>query len=140
MCSKDAPYNFSKKPKSTRRRRGISIIEVALASTLLIVAMIPILKNLTRAHQLGVDMERKTNSLILAQGKLDEIRARSVYNWSSFTASNVSLGSGYLCNITDDADPNLKTISVRAGYSGNDSILSADEVDVNLVTCIARRW
>ena len=93
--------------KVLRRCRGISIIEVAMASALLIVAMVPILKNLTRAHQLSNEMERKTCSLVLAQNKIDEIRARAIYSWGTFSASNVSLGSSYLCNVTDNANPTL---------------------------------
>jgi Tfp pilus assembly protein PilV len=61
-----------------------------MASVLLIVAMVPILRALTKAHMFSSEIERKTQSLVFAQNKLDEIRARSVYNWSSFTASNVS--------------------------------------------------
>ena len=92
--------------KANRRHKGLSIIEVAMASVLLIVAMVPILKSLTKANMLSTEIERKTQALVLAQGKLDEIRARSIYNFGSsgsFTASNVVLSGSYLCNITDTA-------------------------------------
>lgn len=116
-------------------------MEVALASTLLVVAMVPILRSLTKAHMFSSEIERKTQGLIFAQGKLDEIRARSIYTWSSFAASNVVLGGSYLCNITDDANPTLKTITVYVGYDGNgNSTLSAEEVEVTLATYVARRW
>jgi len=129
-------------PWADRRCRGISIIEVAMASALLIVAMVPILKNLTRAHQLSADMEQKTFSLVLAQGKLDEIKARSVYHYSdSFAQTSLSLGNSYLCNVTDDGADPLRTVTVSVGYDDNgDNILSAGEVEVTLATYIARRW
>jgi Tfp pilus assembly protein PilV len=113
-----------------------------LASTLLVVAMVPILRSLTKAHMFSSEIERKTQGLILAQGKLDEIRARSVYDWSSFAASNVALGGSYLCNVTDTtAGTDLKTITVSVGFDGNgNSTLSADEVEVALATYVARRW
>jgi Tfp pilus assembly protein PilV len=131
--------------EAVRRRRGISIIEVAMASALLMVAMVPILKNLTRAHQLSAEMERKTNSLVLAQGKLDEIKARSIYNFGSsgsFTANNVALGGSYFCNVVDAAvGTDLRQISVSVGHDGNGSgTLSSDEVEVTLATYVARRW
>ena len=131
--------------KANRRHKGLSIIEVAMASALLIAAMVPILKNLTRAQQLSNEMERKTCGLVLAQGKLDEIKARSIYNFgaagSFTTTTSVVLSGSYLCNITDAAtsDPNLKQITVEVGYS-DDSTLSSDEVEVTLATYVARRW
>ena len=120
-------------------------MEVAIASALLVVAMVPILKNLTRAHKMSYEMEKKTISLALAQGKLDEIKARSIYNFGyagSFTQNNVSLGSSYYCNIDDTtADTDLKQITVSAGYdSDGSSTLSSDEIEVTITTCIARRW
>ena len=133
--------------KSNRRHKGLSIIEVAMASALLIVAMVPILKNLTRAQQLSNEMERKTYGLVLAQNKLDEIKARSIYNFGSsgsFTANNVALGGSYLCNIADAAvgvSTDLKQITVSVGHDENgNGTLSSDEVEVTLATYIARRW
>lgn len=113
-----------------------------MASALLVVAMVPILKALTKAHMFASEIDRKTLSLVLAQRKLDEIRARSIYHYSdSFAQTNLSLGNSYLCNVTDNADPSLRTITVSVGYdnNGNGTLLS-DEVEVTLATYIARRW
>jgi Tfp pilus assembly protein PilV len=129
--------------KSNRRHKGLSIIEVAMASALLIVAMVPILKNLTRAQKLSNEMERKTYALVLAQGKLDEIKARSIYNFdSSFTANNVVLSGSYLCNITDTAaGTDLKQITVEVGHDDNgNGTLTGDKIEVTLATYVARRW
>jgi Tfp pilus assembly protein PilV len=117
-------------------------MEVALASTLLVIAMVPILRSLTKAHMFSSEIERKTQSLVFAQNKLDEIRARSIYHYSdSFAANNVVLGGSYLCNITDNANPTLKTITVSVGFDGNgNGTLSSDEVEVTLATYVARRW
>ena len=138
-------YIRSDKAKSFRRRRGLSIMEVALASALLVVAMVPILKNLTRAHQMSAEMEEKTLCLVLAQGKLDDIKARSIYNFGSagsFTANNVALGGSYFCNVTDAAaGTDLKQITVSVGFDDNSSgTLSSDEVEATLTTYVARRW
>jgi len=134
-----------KHSKTYRRHKGLSLIEVAMASVLLIVAMVPILKSLTKANMLSSEVERKTQALVLAQGKLDEIRASSVYGFGSsgsFTAGNVVLSGSYLCNITDTAaGTDLKQITVSVGYDDNGSgTLSSDEVEVTLTTYFANRW
>jgi hypothetical protein len=116
-----------------------------VASLLLGVAMIPILKALTNANLSTIVIEQKTRSLTLAQAKLDEIKARSIYNYtnsgSSFKEDNNSLDGLYLCNVADnEADP-LKTITVSVGYDLNgDSTLASDEIQVTLATLLARRW
>ncbi len=134
-----------RKLKTSKRFVGLSIIEVVIASALLIVAMVPILKSLTIAQASSIKIDYKTRSLILAQAKLDEIKARSIYNYTnggdSFAESDTSLDGSYLCNITDDSGDPLKTISVSVGYDTNgNSSLGSDEVQVTLTTLLARRW
>ena len=62
---------------------GFTLTEVVVASALLIVAISPILKALTSAHLNTTIIEHKTRSLTLAQAKLDEIKARSIYNYTN---------------------------------------------------------
>lgn len=122
---------------------GFTITEVAVASMLLVIAMVPILKGLTKVHLNSTIIERKTHSLTLAQAKLDEIKARSIYSYdSSFTENDSSLDGSYLGNVTDtSAGDNLRTITVSVGYDDNASgSLSSDEVLVTLSTYVARRW
>jgi Tfp pilus assembly protein PilV len=134
-------------PTATRQKRksgGFTFTEVIVASTLLLVAMVPILKALTQAHLSSVIIERKTRCLTLAQTKLDDIKARSIYNWVGppFTEMNVSLDGSYLCTVSDTgAGADLKNISIKVGYDLNDNnVLGADEVEIELVTYVARRW
>jgi Tfp pilus assembly protein PilV len=131
--------------RAIKRSAGLTLIEVVAASVLLVAVMIPILKCLTLSHITSIKMEHKTFSLILAQAKLDQIKARSIYDYTngeaSFTESNVSLGDSYLCNVTDDSGDPLKTIVVKVGFDSNgDGALSNDEVESSLMTLIARRW
>lgn len=130
------------KPGTTKRRSGFSIIEVVFACSLLIVAMIPILRSLAYAHSSSAAVERKTTSLILAQGKLDKVKAHSIYYYSeSLAETDTVLAGSYLCNVTDDADPNLRTVTVSVGYDGDsDTTLDAAEVEAALATKLARRW
>ena len=105
--------------------------------------MVPILKGLTSAHLSTVIIERKSRSLILAQARLDEIKARSVYHYSdSFAETNTSIDGSYLCNVDDSSiNTNLRKITVSVGYDHDgDNILDPDEIEVALATCIAKRW
>jgi Tfp pilus assembly protein PilV len=135
---------INKKSKIRNKFTGFTLTEVIMASALLIIVMVPILKALTIAHVSASIIEHRTNSLIYAQSKLDEIRARSIqdFGWLlSFTELNGSLDGRYLCNVLDlPASLNLKKITVSVGYdSNNNSILETDEIEVTLVTLIARR-
>ena len=134
-----------RKLRTKKRPAGLTLIEVVAASVLLVVVMIPILKCLTISHITSIKIEHKTFSLILAQGKLDQIKVHAIYDYTNsgatFTESNVSLDGSYLCNVTDDSADPLKTIVVSVGYDSNsDGTLSNDEVDSSLATLIARRW
>lgn len=121
---------------------GVTLTEVIVASTLLLVSMIPLLKALTVAQVTDRVVEHRSWSLMLAQSELDRIRAQSVHGYDrSFNAVSTSLSGGYLCCVADDQDPSLRTITVSVGWDANgDNTLSSDEVEVRLCTCLARRW
>ena len=131
------------KTPAVRKSKGVTITEVVIATSLLIIAIVPILKALTIAHVTSSTIERKTNSLILAQAKLDEIKAHSIYDYSStFAQTNTSLEGLYLCNVTDTSiNTNLRQIQVSVGGDLNsNSTLDTDEIEVTLTTLIAKRW
>ena len=135
--------NRNRRSKLRNRPAGFTLTEVVVASALLIVAMIPILKALTSAHVVGTIIEHKTRSLTLAQAKLDDIRARSIYNYSgTFTETSTSLDGSYLCTVTDSGPgTDLRTVAVSVGYDSNtDSNLDSGETDVTLTTLLANRW
>ena len=128
-----------------RKSGGFTLTEVVIASTLLIIAIVPILRALTTAQVSTRIIEHRTHSLILAQAKLDEIRARSIYHYGwpySFTEFNTSLDGRYLCNVWDvPRGFNLRKITVSVGYDLNgNSMLKADEIEVTLATLVAKRW
>ncbi len=128
---------------SKTKSDGFTITEVIVASSLLIVAMVPILKVLTTAHANASIIEYRTQSLMLAQGKLNEIKAQSIYNYSdTFTETDSVLDGSYLGNVTDTAvSAELRTIEVAVGFdSDGDSTLDSDEIDVTLTTYLAKRW
>jgi Tfp pilus assembly protein PilV len=123
-------------------RRGVTISEVLIASALLIMAIVPILKALASAQAATTTVDHKTNSLMLAKAKMEDIRGRAIYSYSSsYSASSLALSGSYLCNVTDSAvNSNLRRITVFAGYDANgDKILSNEEIQITLDTLIARR-
>lgn len=128
----------------TRNRyAGFTLTEVVVASALLIIALVPILRALTSAHVVGTIIEHKTRSLTLAQSKLDDIRARSIYNYSStFVETSTSLDGSYLCTVTDSGPgTDLRTVAVSVGYDSNtNNNLDSGETDITLTTLLANRW
>jgi len=125
------------------RHAGFTLTEVVVASALLIIAIVPILKALTSAHVVGTIIENKTRSLTLAQAKLDDIRARSIYNYSgTFAETSTSLDGSYLCTVTDSGSgTDLRTMTVSVGYDSNsNNTLDSGETEVTLTTLLARRW
>lgn len=124
-------------------RAAFTLTEVVVASALLIFAMVPILKALTSVHVHSIIIERKTRSLTLARAKLNEIKARSVYDYTSnFNETNNSIDGSYLCTVRYVAvNGNLRSIDVVVGYDTNgNNALGGGEVSVTLETLIARRW
>ncbi len=132
-----------KSKRRCRRARAFTLTEVVVASGLLIVAMIPILRGLTAAHFGARIIEKKTAALSLAQTKLDEIKVRSIYDYAgTYTETNTDMGSSYLCSVTDSViGGDLRNITVNVGHDDDgNSVLAAAEIAVTLDTLIARRW
>lgn len=125
------------------RYKGLILTEVVMASALLLIVMVPILKALTSAQVSSAIIEQKTRSLMFAQAKLDDIKARSIYSYgSSFTEANTPVDGSYLCTVSDSgAASDLRQITVEVGYDLDGSkTLNTQEVDVTLATLVARRW
>lgn len=129
--------------KKSRACKGFTLSEVLVASMLLVVVMVPILRALTGAHTLDIRIERRSRSLTLAEAKLEDIKARSIYNYSTdFNDPSSSIEGAYLCKVTDTVvSSDLRTILLSVGYDQNgNSTLGSDEIEVTLKTLLARRW
>jgi Tfp pilus assembly protein PilV len=129
--------------KTKRRfRSGFTLTEAVVAAALLLVAMVPILKALTQANLNSIVIERRTQSLCLAQGKLNDIKARSIYSFGAVASQNNEVLTGsYLCNTVIGGTEDLKTVSVSVGMDVNkNNALDSGEIEVVLQSQIARRW
>ena len=135
------------KPETKRRsvsvcRKGLTLTEVVVASSLLAVAIIPMLKGMSNSHMVSAAVEQKTHALIMAQAKIQEIKARAINNYSAnFGEKNTSMSGSFLCTVSDiPAGSNIRTITVSVGFNDDgNSILNSDEIDVELSTKIAKR-
>ena len=126
----------------SRNRKAVTLTEVVMASALLIIAIVPILRGLAGSHSASTAIERRTRSLMLAQVKMEDIRARTINNYSSsFKQDDISLDTNFRCDVKDTASgSDLRKITVKVGFDDDsDSKLDNDEVDAELVTLIAKR-
>lgn len=123
------------------RRRGVTLTEVVVASALLVISVVPLLRALTLAQVEDRAIERKSWSLLLAQRELECIRARCLRSYDTcYRVDSKALGDGYLCAVMDDEDPVLKAVAVSVGLDRDgDGILSPSEVEITLKTRLARR-
>jgi len=129
-------------PSRQKIRKGFTLSEIIVASALLIIAMVPILKALTQIHVNSMVINRRTQSLCLAKMKINQLQAKSIYNFDDIVSeNNLSLGDSYLGNITNETvNSNLKTITVSVGMDRNSSgALDGSEIEITLKTRIARR-
>lgn len=135
---------------ANRRSAGFTLTEVVVASSLLIMAMVPILKGLTSVHLTASLVEQRTKSLDYAQTILEDIKVRSVYDFTG-NYNKVNRGvddvidgvdESYLYTSTAVAmGADLRRMTVVTGYDKNhNGVLQAAEVLVTLDTLIARRW
>jgi prepilin-type N-terminal cleavage/methylation domain-containing protein len=132
------PQSAIRHPQS---QKGVTLTEVIVASALLVISIAPLLKALTLAQVEDRAIERKSWSLLLAQRELEWIRARSLRSYDACCrVRSKAVGDGYLRTVTDDEDPDLKTVVVSVGLDQDgDGVLSPKEVEVTLSTRLARR-
>lgn len=127
------------------KRGGFTLTEAIVASGLLLIAIVPVLKALTIAHLHTAIIERRTRSLNIVQTKLDEVRAKSLYSYSMDFSKTYTAPEPYICVVSDpdyESDSGgLREITVQAGCDIDASgSLSPGEILVTLKTLITRRW
>ncbi len=127
--------------RTTTRRKAVTLTEVVVGASLLVLAIVPLLKALTIAQGTSTIIARKTQSLMLAQARLDELHARSICHYdSSFDEDSTALADSYLRTTIDDEDSTLRLVTVSVGHDADgNGTLAQSEVDVELATYLAKR-
>lgn len=122
-------------------RRGLSLVEVVVASTLLVVGLAPLFRALTLAQATTRRVETMSQSLVRAQAFLGRVRSQAEDTYSrSLAVTSEDLGDDYLATVTDDRHVALRTVSVAVGLDENrNGELSEGEIQVTLTSSIARR-
>ena len=122
-----------------RYRRGMSLIELLMASALLLIAVVPITDALWRGAALARDIQMRTKATLLAQQEMEAALALAADDFTRDPGkSSAPLGDGYLVTVTGVAVGLTKTISVQVGWDRDKSgSLGSTEVLVALKTIAA---
>ena len=125
--------------KARRRPSGLTLLELVLASALLVAAAIPIVNASGRAVNIAQDIERRTQATFLAQGEMENAMALAAENFGlDLSKNSANLGNGYLATVQQTTVGLKKTVTVKVGYDkAGDGVLSSSEVLVSFVTIIA---
>ena len=123
-------------------KRGFTLTEVLVASSVLALALIPILNALTRSGRMSIQLEEKSRSLMHAQSLLEELNARAVEEYDvSWAAADLAHGQGYYSSVSDvPLGDSLRRITVETGVDHNQNQhLDGGEVMVRFQFLISRR-
>jgi prepilin-type N-terminal cleavage/methylation domain-containing protein len=128
--------------RHSKYKSGYTLTEVLVASVLLLVVSVPMLKALTTGYVYANTVRYKTQSTAYAQSRLARARAIAAAQYHiSLAESNTDVGQGYLCSVTDTGySIEIRTVAVSVGYDRDeDGLLDADEIDITLTSKIAYR-
>ncbi len=124
------------------KKNGFTLIEILASVLLMTVVIVPFITFAANNLTVGMDIERKTRSNLLAEAEIEKIKNTLSKSFDTvFTAWPSDLGNNYLASRTStDVSDTLKIIGVSVGYDDNkDGSLSADEIMTTLVTQYAKR-
>ena len=126
------------------KKNGFTLVEILGSVLLMTVVIVPFITFAANNLTVGMDIERKTRSNLLAEAEIEKIKNTLSKSFETdFTAWSSDLGDSYLVSrtSTDVSDTDtLKIIGVSVGYDDDkNGSLSADEIMTTLVTQYAKR-
>jgi len=102
---------------------GFTLLEVLAALMILSVALIPIIAWVPASIQAKLKVERKTIAIFLCQAKIEELRPGIINNFNADyqvdAAAFVAPYQNFRYSVTDNLNPDLKTISVKVWHIEN---------------------
>ena len=122
-----------------RHPRGLTLMEVLVASALLGIALVPAFDMVTRGMVLARDVEVRSRAVFLAEREMEIALAKATENFSTSLAKpSADLGDGYRATVTESTSGLMKTVIVQAGFDTNtNGVLGSDEVLASFATIVA---
>jgi len=125
------------------KHKSFTLIEVLAAIILIAVALTPLMYILAQSLRLSVKEERLTKVIFLGTRKIEEAAADVSYNFTSSVSQGpeeFSDYSGYKYTVSDDEDPDIKSISTTVWYDENDdNSVDSNEESLTLDTKVSNR-
>ena len=122
-----------------RHHRGLTLIELILATALLAAAAIPVIEALGRGTAIVSDISHHTQATLLARKELARVTATATEDFQADLATaGRDLGGGYLAAVEQDRDGLTQDLVVRVGWDVNgNGDLAPSEVLTTMTTRIA---
>ena len=120
-------------------QRGLTLIEVLVASALLGLALVPAFDMVARGMVLARDVEVRSRAVFLAEREMETALATATENFStSLAKQSADLGDGYRATVTESTSGLLKTVAVQVGFDADrNGALSSGEVLATFATVVA---
>jgi len=102
--------------------KGFTFLEVLLASVILSVALVPIMRWVPTSIQTKLKAERKTTAIFLCQSKVEQLRYRIINDFNYAADNDGAFNSPYQnfnYAVTYSVENNLKKISVKVWHIEN---------------------
>ncbi len=124
------------------KKNGFTLVEILGSVLVMTVVIVPFITFAANNFTVGMQIERKTRSNLLAEAEMEKIKNTLSKSFDTvFTAWPGDLGDSYLITRTStDVSATLKRIGVSVGYDDNQNgSLGTDEIMIDLVTQYAKR-
>ncbi len=124
------------------RNKGFTLVEILGSVLLMTIVIVPFITFAANNFTVGMDIERKTKSSLLAEAEMEKIKNTLSKSFdTAFTAWSSDLGDSYLVTRTStNVSETLKRIGVSVGYDDNNNgSLDTDEIMIDLMTQYAKR-
>ncbi|MCH7556604.1 MAG: prepilin-type N-terminal cleavage/methylation domain-containing protein [Planctomycetes bacterium] len=124
------------------KKNGFTLVEILASVMVMTVVIVPFITFAANNFTVGMEIERKTRSNLLAEAEMEKIKNTLSKSFETdFTAWSSDLGNSYLVTRTStDVSETLKRIGVSVGYDDDkNGSLGTDEIMIDLVTQYAKR-
>ena len=124
------------------KKNGFTLVEIIGSVLVMTVVIVPFITFAANNFTVGMEIERKTRSNLLAEAEIEKIKNTLSKSFeTAFTAWSSDLGDSYLVTRTStDVSDTLKIIDVSVGYDDDENgSLGADEIMSTFVTQYAKR-